>query len=181
MIDLGTLGTRFTSSTATAINSLGQIVGTSYLAKVTQTGQQGHAFVWRRGVMTDLGTLGAGYATSEAVALNSHGDVVGSSRSQMGLRVRLCGRAENPCALSGIRVRDSRRDQRSRPGDRLSRSAGGRGRARIRLGNGTLTDLGTLGGAESDSAAINARNQIVGVSNTRRGARHPVLWTMTQS
>ena len=43
--------------------------------------------------------------------------------------------------------------------------------------SGTLTDLGTLGGAESDSAAISARNQIVGVSNTRRGARHPVLWT----
>ena len=47
--------------------------------------------------------------------------------------------------------------------------------------NGKLTDLGTLGGAESDAAAINVRNQIVGVSNTLRGARHPVLWTLTQS
>ena len=47
--------------------------------------------------------------------------------------------------------------------------------------SGTLTDLGTLGVAESNSAAINARNQIVGVSNTRRGARHAVLWTLTQS
>ena len=47
--------------------------------------------------------------------------------------------------------------------------------------NGKLTDLGTLGGAESDAVAVNARNQIVGVSNTRRGARHAVLWTLTQS
>ena len=50
MTDLGTLGARFTSSSATAINRRGQVVGTSYLAKVTQTGQQGHAFIWRNGV-----------------------------------------------------------------------------------------------------------------------------------
>ena len=44
--------------------------------------------------------------------------------------------------------------------------------------NGKITDLGTLGGAESDASAINERDQIVGVSNTAKGMRHAVLWTL---
>jgi probable HAF family extracellular repeat protein len=43
---------------------------------------------------------------------------------------------------------------------------------------GKIADLGTLGGAESDAAAINERDQIVGVANTRNGTRHAVLWTL---
>jgi probable HAF family extracellular repeat protein len=43
---------------------------------------------------------------------------------------------------------------------------------------GKTTDLGTLGGAESDASAINEHNQIVGVSNTAKGTRHAVLWTV---
>ena len=135
MTDLGTLGAHFTSSSATAINGRGQVVGTSYLAKVTQTGQQGHAFVWQNGVMTDLGTLGAGYATSEAVALNERGVVVGSSRSATGSARPVLWRDRMiRAALSRFHVRRGRRDQRSRPGDRRARSGGRSGRARIHLG-----------------------------------------------
>ena len=163
MTDLGTLGARFTSSSATAINDRGQVVGTSYLAKVTQTGQQGHAFVWQNGVMTDLGTLGAGYATSEAVALNERGAVVGSSRSETGSpRPVLWRDGKIRAAYRGSTYgAGGRRDQRSRPGDRRARSAGWCGRARVHLGERkVLTHLGTLGGAESAAAAINVRNQI---------------------
>ena len=44
--------------------------------------------------------------------------------------------------------------------------------------NGRITDLGTLGGAESDASSINEHDQIVGVSNTAKGIRHAVLWTL---
>ena len=181
MIDLGTLGARFTSSTATAINGLGQIVGTSYLAKVTQTGQQGHAFLWQNGKMTDLGTLGAGYATSEAAALNASGEIVGSSRSASGPARPVLWREGRVLPLYGgtsygaavaINDRGQVIGARVPPGGSVVHA--------FVSDNGKLTDLGTLGGAESDASAINARNQIVGVSQTRRGARHAVLWTSTQ-
>ena len=182
MTDLGTLGSNFTSSSATAINGRGKVVGTSYLAKVTQAGQQGHAFVWQNGVMTDLGTLGAGYPTSEAVALNEHGVVVGSSRSRTA--------SARPVLWKGATIRPLYRgaaygavvtinDRGQVIGTRVP--TGGAFVHAFIWENGKLTDLGTLGGAESDAVAVNARNQIVGVSNTRRGARHAVLWKLTQS
>ena len=37
-------------------------------------------------------------------------------------------------------------------------------------------DLGTLGGTFSSAAAINARGQIVGTSETPSGGTHAVLW-----
>jgi len=182
MTDLGTLGSNFTSSSATAINGRGKVVGTSYLAKVTQAGQQGHAFVWQNGVMTDLGTLGAGYPTSEAVALNEHGVVVGSSRSRTA--------SARPVLWKGATIRPLYRgaaygavvtinDRGQVIGTRVP--TGGAFVHAFIWENGKLTDLGTLGGAESDAVAVNARNQIAGVSNTRRGARHAVLWKLTQS
>ena len=39
-----------------------------------------------------------------------------------------------------------------------------------------MIDLGTLGGDNSDTAAINNRNQIVGWADKRRRT-HAVLWT----
>ena len=131
--------------------------------------------------MTDLGTLGAGYATSEAVALNDRGDVIGSSRAANG--------TPRPVVWTSGRVRALYRGS----GYGTVVAIDNRGQvigARVPMGGsvvhafvwegGTLSDLGTLGGTESDSAAISARNQIVGLSNTRRGARHPVLWTLAR-
>jgi probable HAF family extracellular repeat protein len=72
-VDLGTLGG--SSGAARAINSRGQIVGTSdapYGAGLTT-----HATLWYRGAMTDLGTLGGAY--SRAGAINSSGQIVGLS------------------------------------------------------------------------------------------------------
>ena len=182
MIDLGTLGTRFTSSSAAAINGRGQVVGTSYLAKITQTGQQGHAFIWQNGRMTDLGTLGPDYPMSDATALNASGEVVGSSRSATGLARPVLWRNGVTIPLYrgstyGAAVAISDR------GHVIGARVPARGTSvhAFVSENGRLTDLGTLGGAESDASAINARNQVVGVSETRRGARHAVLWTLTQS
>ena len=70
MTDLGTLpGGK--SSTATAINDRGQIVG--YASTATRTN---HAFLWENGKMTDLGTLPR-YQASRAVAINNKGQIVG--------------------------------------------------------------------------------------------------------
>ncbi len=43
--------------------------------------------------------------------------------------------------------------------------------------NGTLTDLGTLGGADSVATGINASGQIVGYSTTTTGATHAFLYS----
>ena len=42
--------------------------------------------------------------------------------------------------------------------------------------NGTMTDLGTLGGDYSLANAINDRGQVVGESNTPQGETHAFLW-----
>lgn len=75
MVDLGTLGG--TNSTATDVNSHGDIVGASDLV-----GGSTHAVLWREGHMVDLGTLGgdASYAT----AINDAGEVVGFSGTAPG-------------------------------------------------------------------------------------------------
>ncbi len=44
--------------------------------------------------------------------------------------------------------------------------------------NGTMTDLGTLGGFVSVPNAINEHGQIVGGSNTASGKGRAVLWML---
>ena len=77
MIDLGTFGGTcgYVGSAAApgggAINSRGQVIGTSNLAG----NQSHHAFLWNEGALTDLGTLGGNNA--EAYWINGAGDIVG--------------------------------------------------------------------------------------------------------
>jgi probable HAF family extracellular repeat protein len=58
--------------TAIDINSLGQVVGLSYLNNDTR-----HAVIWNGTTPIDLGTLGA--SISQANAINDPGQVVGFS------------------------------------------------------------------------------------------------------
>jgi len=70
LTDLGTLGGSY--SRANAINDVGQVACSGYLANGNQ-----HAFIWDSGVKTDLGTLGGD--TSAAADINEAGHVVGRS------------------------------------------------------------------------------------------------------
>lgn len=62
------------SSSATAINNAGQIVGSSSV----DGGKFTHAFLYANGSMTDLGTL-PGMSNSVAVDINNHGQIIGTS------------------------------------------------------------------------------------------------------
>lgn len=68
-------------SSATAINNLGQVVGTSNVAGGF------HAFIWDSGAMTDLGNLPGGETTNSWVyGINDSGQAVGYSDSANGYR-----------------------------------------------------------------------------------------------
>lgn len=75
--DLGTLGG--TTSSASAVNDRGQVVGVSSLKHDARR----HAFLWESGRMDDLGTL-PGDRSSAATGIDSRGRVVGWSRDDRG-------------------------------------------------------------------------------------------------
>ena len=74
VVDLGTLR-GFCCSQATAINNVGDVVGSS--AVTGGFDPPYHAFVWHRGHLTDLGALGG--HSSQATAINDRGDIAGYS------------------------------------------------------------------------------------------------------
>ncbi|MFB2980529.1 DUF3466 family protein [Microseira sp. BLCC-F43] len=77
MIDLGSLGGNY--GRASAINDLGQVVGTSYTADGLR-----RAFLWEKSSgMIDLGTLGGNYGYASAI--NDLGQVIGYSTTADGL------------------------------------------------------------------------------------------------
>jgi len=175
LIDLGTLGGDF--STANAVNSVGQVVGYSYLADGTTE----RAFLWQSGVMTSLGTLPGYTQGSRATSINSAGQVVGTS-SNGGLSVHAffwqSGTMTDLGSLLGgnynaaYDINDAGQivGEASTPGDTVIY-------AFLRQPDGTVINLGTLPGyAMSTASSINNAGQVVGEALTSSFTGRAFLW-----
>ncbi|MCI0539255.1 MAG: hypothetical protein L0Z50_28955 [Verrucomicrobiales bacterium] len=155
MIDLGTLGGD--QSYAHAINKRDQVVGWA-LDGVTSSAKiwsdyphpfatQQRAALWENGSAQDLGTLGGPCAW--ALGINEAGQVIGQSLTAV--------------ATGG---------QKQVGEVRWTRPVAG-----FIWQNGTMVDLGNLGGTWVLPQRINQRGQVVGFATLRGdGSFHPFLW-----
>ncbi|MBN4005747.1 PEP-CTERM sorting domain-containing protein [Nostoc sp. LPT] len=168
MQNLGTLGGE--SSVANAINNLGQVVGSAE----TKEGEF-HAFFYSgSGELQDLTTLGG---LSSANDINDSGQIVGSKQTQSGqnhpfLYTR-SGALQDLGTLGGEKgvasainnlgqvVGSADTGATFEPNDPKECPCNV-SHAFLYSGSGTLQDLGTLGGTNSDATDINDFGQIVG-------------------
>ena len=104
--------------------------------------------------VTDLGSLG--YGVTDGVALSATGQVTGRSFNGATITLKTCcggcypGGPHNPCKEHIYHA--------------------------FVWSNGTMTDLGTLGGNFSAGNAINLSGQVVGSAQTNTGVSHVVMW-----
>ena len=104
--------------------------------------------------VTNLGSLG--YGVTDGVAINATGQVTGRSFNGATITLKTCcggcykGGPHNPCKEHIYHA--------------------------FVWSNGTMTDLGTLGGNFSAGNAINLSGEVVGSAQTSTGVSHVVLW-----
>ncbi|HKP02885.1 MAG TPA: hypothetical protein VJU77_05915 [Chthoniobacterales bacterium] len=183
LIDLGSLPT-LPGARANAINSLGQIVGSS------TDGDKSRAFLWNpntpnsaEGTMMELLDLPGERNSASASNINGFGQIVGSSRGHAYLWTPVTANGTNGSALDlgglpgalGTLAFDVNDDGQvvGASGDHafLWRPVQANGTT------GSMVDLGSLSGGNgaSQAVAINAGGAIVGQSATATG-QHAVLW-----
>jgi probable HAF family extracellular repeat protein len=156
--DLGALPHGNCSDT-TAINALGQIVGTSETDEVDPlTGfNEIRAVIWKNGEIRDLGTFGGNQ--SSGWTINNRGQVAGFALND----------TPDPYSMFDLPI--------------LGSSFGTQTRAFI-WHNGKMEDLGTLGGPDALGFYINEQGQVAGLSYTNANPEvltgvpeiHPFLW-----
>jgi probable HAF family extracellular repeat protein len=169
--NLGSLGGGLFAE-GTAINNLGEVAGLSNL----KNGER-HAFVFHNGKMTDLGPTGR---ESRAFAINDSGVVAGSESipgeghtdavlftngkiTDLGLIPGSGGIFTSPTGINNSNEVVGSGDNR----ESMERAWVWR--------NGTMTDLGTLGGPQAAASAINNSGEIVGFAQTSTDADHGFL------
>ena len=165
---LGTLGGL--QSSANAINSNGQIVGTSQ-----NTAGRFRAFIYQAGAMKDLGGLAG--VTSGAYDINDAGAIVGYSTTLSGAERAVRwqnGALKNLGTLGG---QNSLATGINRDGVIVGWSDTKAGTTHAFVyKNGVMTDIGTLGGTTSHAWGINDVGKVVGSSTTASGKLHAFSW-----
>lgn len=162
--DLGTFGH---SSSAKAINSHGQILGTADDAVDIP-----HVVVWHNGNVTDLGSVSS---TFDPMDINDQGDIVGNSYATNHAVLWERGTVTDLGTLGGSW---SQAYAMNNKGQITGASARSDGRTRAFLWqDGVMTDLGTLGDDYSAGYAISEDGQVAGQSITIVPLRsRPFLW-----
>jgi probable HAF family extracellular repeat protein len=162
------------SSTASGINTSGQVVGSSYSAV-----EGFKAFLYSGGTVTELGTLTGG-VNSYARAINTGGQIVGAGDTTGGLYhafLYSAGTMTDLGTLPGGTASYAYAINDSGQIAGYSDTTGGAQHAFL-YSSGTMTDLGTLpGGSASYAYGINNSGQIVGYSVTGSGAAHAFLYS----
>ena len=165
--DLGTL--RHGSARIHGINASGQAVGDSGLPH----GGDAHAFLWQKqGGMRDLGVLPGGDYSS-AFAINSAGAVAGTSNTNDTMHAFSWTSATGLKDLGTLAGTNS--SQAFAINDQ-GQIAGSSGTHAVIWNNGTIQDLGTLGGPSSEAHGINNLGVAVGFSDTPSDGQRAFVW-----
>jgi probable HAF family extracellular repeat protein len=198
--DLTDLGALVNSSQVDAVNGKGVAAGVSENGLIDPlTGLLAiHAVVWQTGQIIDLGTLGGGYE-STANDINNRGQVVGASQNTI----------PDPFGYGGVQLRAFLWQNRAMQdlgtlgagNDAVASLTNERGQVvgwsytnstpnpstgiptqdPYLWANGTMLDLGSLGGTVGAPNALNNRGEVAGLSNlVGDTTTHPFLWTKAE-
>jgi probable HAF family extracellular repeat protein len=195
MTDLGTLPTDF-SSVGNAINNSGQVAGHSAMSKDIPIKPPFHAVVWDDDEIISLGTLGV--LDNVSFAINGRGQVTGGAITPVAELHAFLWEEESGMTDLGTLSGDTwsighginNRGQvvgMSAPGQPahsfgectnppISTTAGSPQRPVLWGGDGTIIDLGTLGGKFGVAKSINERGVVVGAASTAGEQQHAALW-----
>jgi probable HAF family extracellular repeat protein len=178
-VPLGTLGGA--TSCGNGINASGQVTGASYTVGL----ENYHGFLYSDGAMIDLGVLSIPHPLysvhSSGAAINDRGQVAGTSATgapngysaflYSGSEMINLGFADGIPATFGHGING----QGIVVGTLYPEV--GRSRA-VLLADGTMVDLGTLGGANSESRGVNSHRQVTGWADLPDGrGTHAFLWS----
>ena len=163
--DISSLGA---SSFASAVNNSGLIVGYSGL---TGPPAKNQAWSYSGGTMTAIGSTSP-FIGSMATAVNDAGKVVGQSGSDAFLYSG--GVTTDLGTLSGGSY--SLATGISASGEIVGYGNVTGGATHAFVDNGTMTDIGTLGGPDSYALAVNASGEVVGQSTTAGYLTHAFVY-----
>jgi probable HAF family extracellular repeat protein len=193
--NFGTDPTGFGSSTAKALNSSGQVVGSSTVYDATGVNKGSAAFLWSNGTLTNLGSFGtdnSGKGNSFAVGINNSGMVIGDSDryvnghytatdaflSANGVLTDLGNFGTDPTGHgSSIPVAVNAAGQVAGASDKYDANGVSLGRDAFLFTNGVLTDLGNFGidstgKSFSVATGLNSAGEVIGTSKVYDSAHN---------